>query len=291
MIISKSTFAFCECFTGKRIISKARWLKKLEYELNFFKVDEIISFERFIDSINFLLSEEAVEWVEISPNAVRLLGEEEFTAETMFSFRSLFQERFLAKSVESSTTSFYIELEEFHQKQDEIINSYYKPLLVLMACDEARDRSAVGSLFLLESSTLRVIMKPFAFDLYDDEVRRKAIRDLIVPNRSLRDLCSLAENAYRFKKELEKLMKKKNRTIELQFYRDMTARAMSRDRIDFMLASYRAGPTSADWISINNLFDQLAKKLQSNRLQFVFFKSFSLGNIIENLTMPSKFNR
>lgn len=61
MIISESTFAFCECFTGKEIISEARWLKKLEHELNPFKVDRIIPSEQFIDSINLLLSKEAVE--------------------------------------------------------------------------------------------------------------------------------------------------------------------------------------------------------------------------------------
>lgn len=164
----------------------------------------------------------------------------------MFLFRSLFQERFSAKSVESPAASFYIKLREFYQEQDKIINLYYKRLLVLMARDGARDRSIVGSLSFLKSSTLGVIMKAFALDLYDDEVRRKAIRDLIVSNRFFRDLCSLTENAYRFKKKLKKLIKEENQTIELQFYRNMTARAMPRDCIDSMLASYRAEPTSAD---------------------------------------------
>lgn len=81
----------------------------------------------------------------------------------------------------------------------------------------AKDRPTVGSLSPLEAATLDIIMKSFVRGLYDNEVRRDTIRGLTIANRSLRELCALAENADRSKYELQKLMEEENRSMELQF--------------------------------------------------------------------------
>ena len=89
-------------------------------------------------------------------------------------------------------------------------------------------------------------MKSFALNLYDENVKRKAIRSFTISDRFFRKLCTLAKNAYRFKQEFQKLIEKKNRSIELQFYRDMIVRTMFKKRINFMLISYRAGSAFID---------------------------------------------
>lgn len=255
------TFTFCGCFSGKGAMSAARWLRKLEHELNPYKIDGRIPPGRYMDSINLLLTDDAAEWAETNPDAARLLSEDEPTTESVLSFRNLFLERFPAKSVEPAAASFHTELGEFRQRPDETISTYYKRLLVLMTRGGARDRPAVGSLSVLESSTLGIILKSFALGLYDEDVRREATRGLTVPDRSLRELCALAENAFRSKRELQKLTEEENRSIELQFYRDMAAHAMPRERIDSMLAIYRAGPVSTDWMVNNNPFSPAPPKI------------------------------
>ena len=133
-------------------------------------------------------------------------------------------------------------------------------------------------------------MKSFALDFYDDDVRRKIIHDFIVSNRFFRKLCTQTENVYRFKLKLQKLIEKKNKSIELQFYRDMTARTMSKERINFMLISYRAGPAFTDWAIIINSFDHVSDKF-FDRSQSAFLKSTFLKNAIENSNVFSRYEQ
>ncbi|MCJ1464755.1 hypothetical protein MMC07_003368 [Pseudocyphellaria aurata] len=234
-------FTFCGCFDGKGNISAARWLLKLEHELAQYQTNGIIPPDRFIDSINLLLTNDAAEWAETNPDAARLLGEEEPTTESVTTFRNLFQERFPAKTVESSSLDFYTELNELKQRHDESISSYHKRVSALMLRVGAKYRSTSGTLSLLESATLDVIMKSFVRGLYDNEVRKETIRGLIVTGRSLRGLVSLAEDADRSKRELKKLLDEESKTIEFQFYRDIIQQTMPKDKVESMLASYRLG--------------------------------------------------
>ena len=245
------TFTFCGCFSGKGAISAARWLKKLEHELNPYKENGVIPPGRYMDSINLLLTDDAAEWAETNAEAAGLLSQEDPTPESVTAFRNLFQERFPAKTVETSNTSFDTELGEMKQKPDETINSYHKRLLALMLRYGVKDRPLAGSLSLLESAILDVIMKTFVRGLLDDEVRKETIRGLSAAGRSLRGLCSLAEDADRSKKEFQKLMEEENKSRELEFYKDMVQRSMPKDRLEAMLASYRAGPIPTDWMQTN----------------------------------------
>lgn len=227
-------------------------MRKLEHELNQFKIDGVIPFERFMDSINLFFTDDAVEWAETNMNAMRLLGNEELIAEIVFSFRILFQERFFAKIVEFPAVTFHIELDDFRQNSDEIIDAYHQRLLNLMFKIIVRDRPTTEKLSLLKKTTLRKITKAFAKNLLDEDVRRETIRDLIISDRFLRELFLIAENADRSKRKMKKIMEKKNRVMKLEFYRDFVAKATSRERIESMLAQYRAG--SRD--SLDSPFDR-----------------------------------
>ena len=255
--IPDPTFNFCGCFSGKGNISAARWLKKLEYELTPHRVDGTVPPSKLLECINLLLTDEAAEWAETNPDAARLLGDEKRTAETAFAFRNLFQERFPARSIDLPTVSFDIELSELKQRPDEPISSYYKRFTALMLRVGARDRPAAGLavLSLLESATLDVIMKAFIKGLFDDEVRKDTIRGLTTTGRSLRGLCTLAEDADRAKKELHKLLDGEHKTRELEFYRDVVRQNMAQEKIESLLATYRAQPVPKEW-AFDNPFEK-----------------------------------
>ena len=65
----------------------------------------------------------------------------------------------------------------------------------------ARNRSINERLTLLEKATLNEIIKAFAKDLHDENVKKKIIRELIISDRFLRELFAIAKNADRFKKK------------------------------------------------------------------------------------------
>ena len=121
----------------------------------------------------------------------------------------------------------------------------------------ARDRPAAGLavLSLLESATLDVIMKAFVKGLFDDEVRKDTIRGLTTTGRSLRGLCTLAEDADRAKKELHKLLDEEHKTRELDFYRDVVRQNMAQEKIESLLATYRAQPVPKEW-AFDNPFEK-----------------------------------
>ncbi len=139
-----------------------------------------------------------------------------------------------------TSLSFDTELSEIRQKSNEIIIVYYKRFLTFMLRVDAKDRSAIEALSLLKSAILDVIMKTFVRELHDDDVRKKTIRELIAADRSLRRLCTMTENANRSKREFRKLMKKENKSRKLKFYKEMIQRIMSKEKIESMLASFRA---------------------------------------------------
>lgn len=208
---SESIFAFCECFFEKRVISAARWLKKLEHELSLYKMTGSIPSERFIDNVNFLLIDDAVEWAKTNSNAARLLKEEKLIFESIIIFKTLFQERFSAKTMKSSIVNFHVELKDLRQGSNKIINAYYKRVLALMSRVAVKDclNSKAERLSPLKKATLSVILKSFARDLHDVKIRKKIIKNLIIVDRFFRQLYSLAENTNKSKKKLQKLMKKK----------------------------------------------------------------------------------
>lgn len=288
MSFSKFIFAFCECFFEKRIISVVRWLKKLEHELSVFKQDEIISSGRYMNNINLLLIDDAVEWAKINVEAANLLTQEDSIVESVVTFRNLFQKQFSTKTIKTFSTSFDIELEEMKQKSKKLIEAYHKRFLTLMLRYGVKNRSIASNLFLLKSVILDVIMKTFVRGLLDDEVRKKTIRGLFTTKKSLRGFCSLTKNADRSKREFQKLMKEENKSRELKFYRNMIQRTMPQDRIEAMLVSYRARPVPIDWMQ-NNPFQVKYKRSQSVSQSEIKSAPLNSSIEIENLLSFAQF--
>lgn len=110
------------------------------------------------------------------------MKDEELIAETVVLFRILFQKKFSAKIVESSTIIFHIAFGDFRQKFNESINVYHKKLLNLIFKMTVKNRSITEKLSLLKKSTLKKITNAFVKDLHDENVRRKTIRDFIIFN-------------------------------------------------------------------------------------------------------------
>ena len=193
----------------KKTIFVIRWFRKLKHKLIFFKQNETVSSKRFMNSVNLFLIDDVADWAEINMNAVCFLKENDFTKKTVFAFKILFQERFSVKIMKSSIINFHIELEKFRQKTNESINAYYKRMLNFMSRVAVRNWFVVERLFFLKKATLEKITKTFVKKLHDDDVKKKIIRELIIFDRSLRELFVIAKNADQFKKKMKKIMKKK----------------------------------------------------------------------------------
>ncbi len=81
-----------------------------------YKVNGVISPEKLLDCVNLPLTDDAVEWVELNPDAAIILIEENSSRDSIFVIRNLFCERLSAKCVESSTASFDTESNELKKK-------------------------------------------------------------------------------------------------------------------------------------------------------------------------------
>jgi hypothetical protein len=75
--IPKFTFIFCKWFSRMKTISANRRLKKSKHELSNQKINDMISSGKFLDCISFL-TDDAVEWVKINPDAARNLDRRKF---------------------------------------------------------------------------------------------------------------------------------------------------------------------------------------------------------------------
>jgi hypothetical protein len=89
-------------------------------------------------------------------------------------------------------------------------------------------------------------MKSFVRDLLNDDIRKKTIRELIMTNRFLRELCNLTEDVDRAKKKFHKFMKEKNKIKKLTFYKEMISRSISQDKVQVMLIFYKIDVISID---------------------------------------------
>ena len=213
-------------------------MKKLKYELIAYRMNEEILSVRHLKSIDLLLINEIAESAEINFDVLRYLSEKKFISSIVTSFKSLFQDRFFSKIIDSSVFSFDVELSDFKQKSIEFILFYYKRIVVLMLKANVRDRISNRKLFSFEHFTLDIIMKIFVKSLSNNNVRKKIIRELIHFDRSLKRLFNLAENDDKVEKKLKKLQKKNRKNKELLFYRELIEKNMSKEKIASFITFY-----------------------------------------------------
>lgn len=234
------SFAFCGPFPGQMNISANRWFRKFDYEMSGFCIDGRIPADKYLSFLNMLLTEDAAEWADSYPDAIRLLEDPNPTQETVDSFKALLCDRFPSRIVEVVPVPFDVELSELKQKEDESLASFYKRVLSLMQRVGARDRPIAGStaLTILESSMLDMILRAFIRGINDLEVRKETIRGMIAIDRSLKNIYQLAEEAKRTNLELQNLHDEELRHAELDFYKELVQRNLPPQQIEAMLKVY-----------------------------------------------------
>ena len=227
----RADFKFCGFFSGKDI-SAAKWLKKLDWELEGYAANGIIPPHRYIQALDLLLTEDAAAWAESHLQAISILASPNPTTESVKNFKNLLTERFPAKSSEVLTISFDTELSELKQ-HDESLSAYYKRLLAIMQRVGARDRPTQISesspmLSMLEEAMLESVMKAFLRGLANLDIRHEATRAVAGPDRSLRGAYTLAEEARRTKAEIQKLNDEEYKTKENKLLRSILRKTISK---------------------------------------------------------------
>ena len=222
-------------------MSAARWIKSFEHELSDFRDENgMIPPSTYLRYLDLLLLGEAAEWVESNPEAVRLMATQDPTQATVSQFISLLQERFPSKAVESAPISFDLEVSELRQKQDESVMSYYSRTLNLMQKYGAKDRSATVILSLAESSLLDRFLRVWIKGLIDPSIKRKAAEGMGDPNRSLKAVYGLAEQARLINAEVQRLFEEESKEDELSFYKGLAKKDISSQQLSSMLATHHA---------------------------------------------------
>ena len=244
-------FTFCGHFSGTGL-SAARWLAKLDYELETYEVNGVIPSKKYLKFANLLLTDEAVEWAESNSNVIIILFNSASDQGAVDRFKALLQDRFPAKSGELITSTFESELKELQQRADETLAAYYKKVVTLMSRFNARDRPSSTSvlailLTLMKSAVLKMVMKAFVRDLIDEDIQLRATEDLATSDRSLRGVYALAETARKIKMKLKKMADEREKLRELQFYKSLVQKNMSRTQIEALLTTYDKKPAPASW--------------------------------------------
>ena len=236
------TFTFCGHFTGIGLPA-ARWLAKLDYELEIYEVNEVVPPKKYLKFANLLLTDEAAEWTESNPDVITILTNPASDQAAVDRFKALLQDRFPAKSGELVTSTFESELEELHQRAEETLAAYYKRVVTLMGRVNARDRPTSAAidatpLTLMESAVLEMVMKAFVRGLHDEDIQLRATEGLATADKSLRGVYALAETARKTKLELKKMSEEKEKMKELQFYKNLVQERMSRTQIEALLTTH-----------------------------------------------------
>ncbi len=303
--MSNFIFAFCGTFSEAENISTSRWLMKFEHEMFEYRVNNLISSDKYLFSLNKLLIDETVEWFESHLDVIRLLNDSTLIQDTINAFKFLFCDRFSSRVVEIVSVSIDVELVELKQKSDETLVSYYKRMTSLMQRVDARNRSISSSshlsesiLFSLKSAMLNIILRTFIRELFELEIRREAIRDMISSDRSLKIIYQLIEKTRRINIEIQKLYDEEVRQNELSFYRELTQQSLSQTKIEVMLTQYHSNRSrlkTSSWSIHNdhhsdystNRF-QFAYRSQSiYRLSFSFVYAFDQSQSISKQSLSS----
>ena len=165
-VMPRSTFSTCGNFLENAEISEAKWLRKFDFDIKDCQ-DAKGPFppDRYLRYLDMLLIENASNWSESNPKAIRLLAEPEMTPtqQIIQQFRAVFCERFPSKAVKATSIPSDIEITELRQRPEETLSTYYKRVLNLMQRVRAKDRPASTpntAFTLLESSMLDIIRGP-----------------------------------------------------------------------------------------------------------------------------------
>ena len=193
---SRPTFAFSGSFSGSGEISAARWLKKLEWEIEPYHLHGQPTPKTLLKYVDLLLTDDAATWAETSQEVSSLLSMKNPSVSDVVRFKKLFEARFPSKSfgLASTPASFDHELRQLSQRKDESLNDYYKRVLAMMHRIGASDRIFDGRpLTILESTMLDLIIKAFVDGLHDTNTYEKCFAKIEQSGLSLYEIYRVAE--------------------------------------------------------------------------------------------------
>ena len=291
------TFVFCDIFFDQSNISASRWLKKFEHEMFDYKTIAIdaISADKYFESMSMLLIDDVANWFENHFDAIRLLNDSIFIQFTVVSFKSLLCERFSSKVVEIIFVLFDVKLIELRQRDDEFLIDYYKRVINLMQRIDAKNRfafAATTTFILFEFVMLNTILRAFIKDLFDSKIRKKATRNMISSDRSLRTIYQLAEKTRRINIEIKKFFDEKFKYDELSFYKNLAQRNLFRHQIKILFTKYHVvklqiQKQKSQW-SIYENFNTATISIQSQ----IFVMNTSLStSVVFRQSLAASFNR
>ena len=112
-------------------------------------------------------------------------------------FKALFYERFLLKIIKITSISFNIELSNLYQKLDKSLLIYYDKMINFMRRINVKNRFIFTLNFtlftLLKFVMLDTILRSFIRGLNDSKIRKEITREIVLSNRSLKNIYNLAE--------------------------------------------------------------------------------------------------
>ena len=163
----------------------------------------------------------------------------------MNDFKTLFKNRFSAKSINTHVFNFDQELSELKQLSSEDIKYFYERIAALMQRVGVRDLPIEEIVPILESAAHERIMKAFVKGVLDIDIGENVIKGSTHNNvtRSLHSLSFFTENTIRSKKEIEELQEKEKHSKELEFYKENVKKNMPSERIKALKTEYQTNPT------------------------------------------------
>lgn len=254
-------FAFCGTFNGKGSESGSRWLKKFEYEHEYYCPKEHISPDFYLNTLNLLLVEDAAIWADTTEEIVSLFEKKLPNQDDVKLFKVWFTLRYPPPSI--IPLRFSNEIRELRQMPQEPLASYYNRTSYLLARVGGQNLSTAASsdrkCSLVENSLIQIVLKAFVEGIGDKQVILDTFPDLYLEDTSLHSLYKKAEQAYRARLEAQRILQKKERKEDQHFLRVATRRYSAQDDED---PATESTPPISEPCEVNCLSGQ-GKKLKS----------------------------
>ena len=245
-------FTICKTFSEKKNISANKWFKKLKWKFREIVIRKVILFKKLLNTIEFLFTNDAVDWTEINFDVINIFFNSKSDFNSVVYFKNLFQKRFFIKSSKINQINFDSELQNFRQRENEFLLTYYKRILFMMQRIEVKNKSTSEPNILL--NFLKIVMfdfiiKIFIRKLIDDQVKLNFTKMLIFSERFFREMYILAEKFRRIKKKFQKFKDEQIKQKKLNLLKNVIQRNMTSIQI------------------------QIFRTLYHNKNQFYFFRS------------------